>query len=85
MSSGTMGGMKILAVKGVEEQGNVWAVRYTCQHGKNVQDALWLCDTADEAKAKHQELLDILQNHDGIYLSKKVKKKVKNRRRKTGS
>jgi hypothetical protein len=69
--------MKVLAVKGVEEQGNVWAVRYTRQHGGDVQDALWLCDTPDEAKAKYQELLDILQHHDSVYLSKKAKKKLK--------
>ena len=25
----TMGGMKVLALKGIEKQGHLWAVRYT--------------------------------------------------------
>jgi hypothetical protein len=41
-----------------------------------VQDAYFLCDTPDEAKAKYHELLDVLQHHDGVYLSKKAKKKL---------
>ena len=43
----TMGGMKVLALKGIEKQGNLWAVRYTRHHGRNVQDAIFFCDTPD--------------------------------------
>ena len=42
--------MKVLAVKGIEKDSNVWLVRYTSQHGKNVQDAVFFCDTPEEAK-----------------------------------
>ena len=69
MSSGTIGGMKILAIKGIEEYSSLWAVRYTRQHGKNVQDAVFLCGTPEQAKQKYKELLDILINHDGVYVS----------------
>ena len=34
----TMGGMKVLALKGIVKQGNLWAVRYTRHHGRNVQE-----------------------------------------------
>ncbi len=77
MTSGTIGEMKVLAVKGVEPYSNLWVVRYTRQHGTHVQDASFLCDTLDEAQAKYHELLDVLKHHDGIYLSKKAKKKLK--------
>ena len=77
MSSGTIGRMKVLAIKGIEKQGDLWAVRYTREHGKNVQNALWLCDTPDEAKAKYHELLDVLKHYDGMYIGKKEKKKLK--------
>jgi hypothetical protein len=53
-------------------------VRYTRLTVKGVkQDAYFLCDTPDEAKHKRDELLDILQHHEGVYLSKKAKKKLK--------
>jgi hypothetical protein len=52
MAFETMGGMKVLALKGIEKQGNLWAVRYTRHHGRNVQDAMFFCDTPDAAKAK---------------------------------
>ena len=38
--------------------------------------------TRDEAQAKRDELLDLLQHHDGIYVSRKTQKKVKARQRK---
>ena len=69
MSFDTIGGMKVLAIKGIEEFSNQWAVRYTRQHGKNVQDAVFLCDTPEKAKQKYKELLDILIHHDGVYVS----------------
>ena len=56
MSSGTITDMKVLAIKGIEVQGNRWAVRYTRHHGRNVQDALFFCDTPEEAKAKYRQL-----------------------------
>src|SRR3712207_7996383 len=31
--------MKVLAIKGIEDMGSRWGVRYTRQHGTNVQDA----------------------------------------------
>jgi hypothetical protein len=77
MSFGTIGGMKVLAVKGIEKYSNLWEVHYTRQHGKTVQDAVFLCDTPEEAKQKYKELLDVLQHHAGVYLSKKAKKKLK--------
>jgi hypothetical protein len=82
MSSGTIGGMIVLAVKGVEKYSNLWVVHYTRQHGKNVQDAYFLCDTPDEAKAKYHELLEVLKHHDGVYVGKKAKKKLKTGNRK---
>ena len=80
MSSGTIGGMKVLAVKGIEKDSfnNLWEVRYTRQHGKHVQDTVFLCDTQEKAKQKYKELLDILIHHDGVYIGSKEKRKVKN-------
>ena len=50
--------MKVLAIKGIEDMGSRWGVRYTRHHGKSVQDAYFLCDTLDKAKEKFRELLD---------------------------
>jgi hypothetical protein len=77
MRFGTIGRMKVLAVKGIEKQGNLWAVRYTRYHGKNVQDAMFFCDTPDAAKAKYRELLDVLLNQNGVYVGSKEKRKLK--------
>jgi hypothetical protein len=74
--------MKVLAVKNVEPFGNLWAVRYTRQHGRNVQDAYFLFDTPEEAGAKYRELLDVLLHHDGVYLGSKAKRKVRTSSRK---
>ena len=74
--------MKVLAVKGIEVYGNVWLVRYTRQHGKNMQDAYFSCDTPEEAKHKYTELLDILMHHDGVYIGSKEKRKGKTSRSK---
>ena len=82
MAFGTIAWMKVLAVKGIEKEGNRWAVRYTRQHGRNVQDALFFCDTPDEAKAKYRELLDVLMHHDGVYIGSKAKRKLKTSSRK---
>jgi hypothetical protein len=48
----TMGGMKVLALKGIEKQGHLWAVRYTRHHGRNVQDAIFFCDSPDASQGK---------------------------------
>jgi hypothetical protein len=77
MNSGTIGGMKVLAVKGVEPYGNLWAVRYTRQISKSVQDAVFWYGTPEEAREKRDELLDILQHHNGLYVGSKEKKKLK--------
>ena len=77
MSSGTIGGMKVLAVKGIEKQGSLWAVQYTRHHGKNVQDAMFFCDTPEAAKAKYRELLDVLLNQNGVYVGSKAKGQLK--------
>ena len=78
MSSGTIGGMKVLAVKGVEKDGHLWTVRYTrLNKGGVKQDAHFTYDTQEEATAKCHELLDILQHHNGVYVSKWAKKKVR--------
>ena len=69
--------MKVLALKGIEKQGNLWAVRYSRPHGKNVQDAIFLCDTPDAAKAKYRELLDVLMKQNGVYVGSKEKRKLK--------
>ncbi len=58
--------MKVLALKGIEKYSNLWEVRYSRQHGKNVQDAVFLCKTPEEAKQKYKELLDILINHQRL-------------------
>jgi len=72
--------MKVLAVKGIEKQGNLWAVRYSRSHGRNVQDAIFLCDIPDAAKAKYRELLDVLLKQNGVYVGSKEKRKLKVRR-----
>jgi hypothetical protein len=77
MSFETIGRMKVLEVKGIEKQGNLWAVRYTRPHGRNVQDAIFLCDTPDAAKAKYRELLDVLLKQNGVYVGSKEKRKLK--------
>ena len=80
----TMGGMKVLALNGIEKQGHLWAVRYTRHHGRNVQDAIFFCDTPDSAKAKYRELLDVLLKHNGEYVGSKEKRKLKTSRGKSG-
>ena len=78
MSFDTIGGMKMLAVKNVEVFSNLWAVRYTRLTKRGVQqEAYFLCETQGEAQHKRDELLDIVQHHHGIYVSKKEKKKGK--------
>ena len=80
----TMGGMKVLALNGIEKQGHLWAVRYTRHHGRNVQDAIFFCDTPDAAKAKYRELLDVLLKQNGVYVGSKEKRKLKANRGKSG-
>jgi hypothetical protein len=83
MGSGTIGGMKVLAVKDVEEYDDLWAVRYTRLTRRGVkQGAVFLCHTLEAAKAKYRELLDILQHHNGIYVGSKEKRKLKSSSRK---
>jgi hypothetical protein len=75
--------MKVLAVKKVEPFGNLWAVRYTRLTKRGVkQDAYFTYYTRDEAQAKRDELLDVLQHHEGMYISKKAQKQGKARQRK---
>ena len=70
--------MKVLAIKGVEECGNLWAVRCTRLTKRGVrQDYLFLYETVEEAKQKCDELLDILKHHDGVYIGSKEKRKRK--------
>jgi hypothetical protein len=86
MHSGTIGGMKVLSVKGVELYDDLWAVRYTRLTRRGVkQDAHFTYNTQEEATAKYHELLDILQHHNGVYVSKWAKKKVQSRRRRPAS
>ena len=80
----TMGGMKVLALKGIEKQGHLWAVRYTRHHGRNVQDAIFFCDTPDAAKAKYPELLDVLLKQKGVYVGSKEQRKLQASRGKPG-
>ena len=80
----TMGKMKVLALKGIEKQGHLWAVRYTRHHGRNVQDAMFFCDTPDAAKAKYRELLDVLLKQKRVYVGSKEKRKLKASRGKSG-
>jgi hypothetical protein len=50
--------MKVLAVKNVEPFSNLWAVRYTRLTVRGVQqDAYFLYETPEEARAKRDELL----------------------------
>jgi hypothetical protein len=79
-----MGEMKVLALKGIEKQGHLWAVRYTRYHGRNVQDAMFFCNTPDAAKAKYRELLDVLLKQNGVYVGSKEKRKLKASRGKSG-
>ena len=82
MRFGTIGGMKVLAVKGVELYSNLWVVRYTRLTRKGVkQGAYFLCETQDEAIGKFRELLDVLQHHNGLYIGRKEKRKLKASRR----
>jgi hypothetical protein len=87
MSYGTIGVMKVLAVKNVEPLGNLWAVRYTRLTRRGVkQDAYFTYYTRDEAQAKRAELLlDMVQQHDRLSGGKKAKQKVKTGRRKSAS
>jgi hypothetical protein len=78
MTSGTIGGMKVLAVKGVEEYSDLWAVRYTRLTVRGVkQGAVFLYETQEEARAKYHELLDAVAHHDGVYIGSKAKRKLK--------
>jgi len=74
--------MKVWAIKGIEKYSNLGEVRYTRQHGKHVQDAVFLCDTQEKAKQKYKELLDILIHHDGVYIGSKEKRRLKTSRSK---
>ena len=70
--------MKVIAVKDIEEYGNVWLVHYTCQTAKGgVQDGVFMCDTLEAAKEKYRALLDVLEHHDGVYIGSKEKRKRK--------
>ena len=70
--------MKVVAVKDIEEYGNVWLVHYTRQTAKGVvQGAVFMCYTLDAAKQKHAELQDILEHHDGVYIGSKERGKRK--------
>ena len=70
MSFGTIGGIKVLAVKGIEAFSNLWSVRYTRLTARGVkQDAIFMYETPDEARQKRDELLDIVAHHDGVYVS----------------
>jgi hypothetical protein len=82
MTYGTIGWMKVLAIKGIEKYGNQWGVRYTRHHGRNVQDAVFLCNTPEEAQTKYRELLDVLLNHHGVYIGSKERRKLKANRSK---
>jgi hypothetical protein len=78
--------MKVLAVKNVELFSNLWAVRYTRLTKRGVQqEAYFLCETQEEAQEKRDELLDIVEHHDGVYFSVKEKRKLKTGRRKPAS
>jgi hypothetical protein len=86
MSSGTIGGMKVVAVKGVEKYEDLWAVRYTRLTASGVkQGAVFLCETQEEARDKYHELLDAVAHHDGVYIGSKAKRKLKIGRRKPAS
>ena len=80
----TIGWMNVWALKGIEKQGNLWAVWYTRHHGRNVQDAMFFCDTPDAAKAKYRDLLDVLLKQNGVYVGSKEKRKLKASRGKSG-
>ena len=74
--------MKVVAVKGIAQDSlnNLWEVRYTRMRGKHVQNAVFSYRTEEEAKAKNQELLDVLEHHDGVYIGSKEKRKAKTNR-----
>jgi hypothetical protein len=75
--------MKVIAVKGVEAYGEWWAVRYTRLTKRGVKQIAYLvCNTHEQAREKHQELLDILKHHDGVYISvtERLKAKASSRR-----
>jgi hypothetical protein len=83
MRSGTIGGMKVVAVKGVEKYEDLWVVRYTRLSVRGVkQGAVFLYETQEEASQKRDELLDIVQHHKGLYIGSKEKRKLKTSRRK---
>jgi hypothetical protein len=76
--------MKVLAVKGIEKDSinNLWEVRYTRLTARGVkQPAVFSFRTEEEAKHKYAELLDILINHDGVYIGSKEKRKAKTSRK----
>jgi hypothetical protein len=77
--------MKVLAIKGIQKEGNRWAVRYVRHHGRNVQDAMFLCKTPEAAKAKYRELLDVLVNHKSVYIGSKAKRTLKASSRRRGN
>jgi hypothetical protein len=73
--------MKVVAIKGIEKDSisKLWEVRYTRLTARGVkQPAVFTFDTEEEAKHKYAELLDILINHDGMYIGSKEKRKRKN-------
>jgi hypothetical protein len=85
MSYGTIGGMKVVAIKGIEKDGNLWEVRYTRLTKRGVQqEAYFSYDTPDAAKAKYRELLDVLVNQHGVYVGRKEKRKLRASRRESG-
>ena len=61
--------MKVVAVKGIEKHGNLWAIPYAYLKANGGKwGGMFLCTTPEEAKAKYQELLDIVEHHDGVYI-----------------
>ena len=82
MSSGTIGGMKLLAVEAVKAFGTQWMVSYTIHDGRMIRDSFVVYNTQEEAEGIRKKLLDIVEPNHEVAVKKPEQKVTSRRKRK---
>jgi hypothetical protein len=83
MASGTIGGMKLLAVEAVKAFGNQWMLSYTVHDGRMIRDSFVVYNSQEEAEEIRKKLLEIVEPHQEVSVSKHQQKTPTPRKRKT--
>jgi hypothetical protein len=82
MSSGTIGGMKLLAVEAIKEFGNRWMLSYTIDDGSMIRDSFVVYNTQEEAEEIRKKLLDIVEPNHAVSINKHEQKTFSRRKHK---